>query len=267
MAELSVFYETRRVGTIEPHADGPSFVYEPAWLQTRGAFPLSILMPLSPRRTPPAVFAPWAANLLPEANQLRTIGRKIGAAPEDTIAILAEIGRDTAGALSIGSPGSASPGGWRPVPGEKALERIIAELPSKPFLVGEDGVSMSLAGVQNKLGVAIDSRGRICVPHDGAPSTHILKPDSESLFGGVQNEALCLTLARACGLNAAQATTGTAGKRTYCSSPATTAPSRTDAGAACTRRTSARRSASHRRPSMRPTRRASRDRQSPTCSR
>lgn len=74
---------------------------------------------------------------------------------------------------------------------------------------------MSLAGVQNKLGVAINPQGQICIPHDGAPSTHILKPDSESLFGGVQNEALCLTLARSCGLNAARVTTGRAGKRTY----------------------------------------------------
>lgn len=215
MADLPVYYETRRVGTIEQHQDGASFVYDPAWLQTRGAFPLSIVMPLSPRRVPPRVFVPWAANLLPEAMQLRTVGRRLGAAPGDTIAILAEIGRDTAGALSIGKPGSTGTGGWKPVPNEAALERIIAELPSKPFLVGEEGVSMSLAGVQSKLGVALDAEGRICIPHDGAPSTHILKPDSESLYGGVQNEALCLTLARACGLNAARVTTGKAGKRTY----------------------------------------------------
>ena len=177
MAELPVFYETRRVGTIETHADGPSFVYDPEWLRTRGTFPLSILMPLSPRRTPPQIFEPWAANLLPEASQLRTVGRRLGAAPEDTIAILAEIGRDTAGALSIGKPGSVDPGGWVPVPNDAALERIINELPSKPFLVGEDGVSMSLAGVQTKLGVALNTEGQICIPHDGAPSTHILKPE------------------------------------------------------------------------------------------
>jgi serine/threonine-protein kinase HipA len=215
MAELPVFYENRRVGTIETHPDGPSFVYEPVWLRTKGAFPLSILMPLSPRRAPPHVFAPWAANLLPEAAQLRAVGRKLGTAPEDTIAILAEIGRDTAGALSIGKPGSTGPGGWVPVPDDAALERIINELPAKPFLVGEDGVSMSLAGVQDKLGVAVNALGKICIPHDGAPSTHILKPDTERLFGGVQNEALCMTLARACGLSAARVTTGKAGKRAY----------------------------------------------------
>lgn len=215
MAELPVFYETRRVGTIETHADGPSFLYDPEWLRTRGAFPLSILMPLSPRRTPPQIFEPWAANLLPEASQLRTVGRRLGAAPEDTIAILAEIGRDTAGALSIGKPGSADPGGWVPVANDAALERIINELPSKPFLVGEEGVSMSLAGVQNKLGVSLNAKGQICIPHNGAPSTHILKPNSDNLFGGVQNEALCLVLAGRCGLNASWVTTGKAGKRTY----------------------------------------------------
>jgi serine/threonine-protein kinase HipA len=210
---LPVFYETRRVGSIEVQAEGPSFVYEPAWLTTRGAFPLSLLIPLSTQPSRPAVFLPWAMNLLPEGSQLRTIGTALGAAPDDVVALLTEIGRDTAGALSIGKPGSASMGDWRPVGSEKKLERIIGELPRKPFLAGVDGVSMSLAGVQSKLGVAIDDKGRICIPLEGAPSTHILKPDSRELFGGVQNEAFCLTLARRIGLNAPRVTTGKAGER------------------------------------------------------
>ena len=55
------------------------------------------------------------------------------------------------------------------------------ELPNKPFLVGDEGVSMSLAGVQTKLAVAVDDTGRICIPMNGSPSTHILKPDSARL--------------------------------------------------------------------------------------
>jgi serine/threonine-protein kinase HipA len=215
VTELTVYYESRTVGSIEVHAEGPAFVYAPEWLGTRGAFPLSLLMPLSPRRVPAKIFLPWAANLLPEASQLKAIGLKLGAAPEDVIGILAELGRDTAGAISIGKPGSTSAAGWRPVTSPIALARILDELPSKPFLVGEDGVSMSLAGVQSKLGVAIDDEGQICVPVNGAPSTYILKPDSERLYGGVQNEALCMTLARRLGLNAPEVTTGSAGKRTY----------------------------------------------------
>lgn len=215
MSRLPIYYETRTVGEIDVGADGPAFIYDPTWLKTRGAFPISVLMPLSTSRAPPEIFLPWAANLLPEASQLRTVGLRLGAAPEDVIGILAEIGRDTAGALSIAKPGHTGPGDWRPIPGEKALQRILDELPSKPFLVGDDGVSMSLAGVQTKLGVAIDAKGRLCVPTEGAPSTHILKPDSDKLFGGVQNEALCLRLAKAAGLNAPEVTTGKAGNRSY----------------------------------------------------
>jgi serine/threonine-protein kinase HipA len=72
------------------------------------------------------------------------------------------------------------------------LERIIEELPNKPFLVGDEGVSMSLAGAQTKLAVALDPEGRVCIPMDGSPSTHILKPDAPRLWGGVQNEAFLL---------------------------------------------------------------------------
>ena len=215
MSELNVYYERRVVGTISVHADGPSFTYAPEWLSLRGAFPVSLLMPLSPRRVPPRLFLPWAANLLPESSQLRAIGLQLGAAPEDVIGILSELGRDTAGALSIGKPGTTSTHDWKLIGSDKDLEKILADLPSKPFLVGEDGVSMSLAGVQTKLGVGRDDEGRLYVPVNGAPSTWILKPDSERLFGGVQNEALCLALAKRLGINAPEVTTGRAGKRTY----------------------------------------------------
>ena len=215
MSTLNVYYESRQVGTIEVGTDGPSFVYEPSWLATRGAFPLSITMPLSTRPVKPAIFLPWAMNLLPEGEQLKAIGLKLGAAPSDAVSILAEIGRDTAGALSIGQPGSSGEDNWKPVKNARNLERIINNLPSKPFLAGDDGVSMSLAGVQTKIGVALDASGRISIPINGAPSTHILKPDSHRLYGGVQNEALCLVLARRIGLNAPAVTTGKAGARSY----------------------------------------------------
>jgi hypothetical protein len=91
---------------------------------------------------------------------------------------------------------------YRAIPDADALERILNELPARPFLVGEDGVSMSLAGAQEKLPVAVID-GRIAVPTNGAPSTHILKPDNPRLPGSVQNEALCMVLARRIGLNVA----------------------------------------------------------------
>jgi serine/threonine-protein kinase HipA len=212
---LPVWFEDYHVGAIAPSEDGPAFTYEGSWQRLRGAFPLSLTMPLGETKVPSSLFAPWAANLLPEAAQLAAVGRQLGVSPGDLIGLLEQIGRDTAGALSFGASGATSTYGWHRVDGEAALERIIDQLPSKPFLVGEEGVSMSLAGVQTKLAVAVDRSGAIFVPLDGSPSTHVLKPDADKLRGSVENEAYCLALARRCGIAVPDFTTGRAGSRTY----------------------------------------------------
>jgi serine/threonine-protein kinase HipA len=136
-------------------------------------------------------------------------------ARSDVIGLLSAIGGDTAGALSIGQPGRTATVQWRPIAEPEELESLIESLPNKPFLVGDEGVSMSLAGGQTKLAVAVDDAGRICIPTNGSPSTHILKPDTPRLCGSVHNEAFCLTLARRIKIPTSSVTTGLAGKRTY----------------------------------------------------
>jgi serine/threonine-protein kinase HipA len=215
MATLPVYFEQRLVGAIEIDKNGPGFRYDPNWIVLRGAFPISITMPLKSERIASEIFLPWAANLLPESEQLRTLSQILGMARSDVIGLLSAIGGDTAGALSIGQPGRTATVQWRPVAKPEELERLIEELPQKPFLVGEEGVSMSLAGGQVKLAVAVDEAGHICIPMNGSPSTHILKPDSPRLCGSVQNEAFCLTVARRMKIPTPDITTGRAGKRTY----------------------------------------------------
>jgi serine/threonine-protein kinase HipA len=215
MATLPVYFEQRPVGAIDVDKSGPGFRYEPDWIVLRGAFPISITMPLNSERIAADIFMPWAANLLPENEQLRTLGQILGMARSDVIGLLSAIGGDTAGALSIGQPGRTATVQWRPIAKPEDLERLIEDLPNKPFLVGEEGVSMSLAGGQTKLAVAVDAAGRICIPMNGSPSTHILKPDTPRLCGSVQNEAFCLTLARRMRIPTPSITTGQAGKRTY----------------------------------------------------
>lgn len=232
MPSLPVYFEQRPVGTIHVDSSGPSFTYASGWIGLRGAFAISITMPLKSERFAPDIFLPWAANLLPESEQLRTLGQLLGMARSDVIGLLSAIGGDTAGALSFGQAGRASSVQWRPVGKPEELERMIEDLPNKPFLVGEEGVSMSLAGVQSKIAVAVDDDGRICVPMNGSPSTHILKPDSPRLPGGVQNEAFCLTLAKRMRIPAPKVATGRAGKRTYL---LVKRYDRTDAGGRCRR--------------------------------
>jgi len=207
-----IFYETLPVAQMTFEGEW-RLEYDRSWEARRSAFPVSLTMPLRSGPVGSDRLLPWLANLLPETH-LAEIGQRLKVSPQDIVGLLAHIGRDTAGALSIGEPRRAGIN-LMPIPDEAALERILDELPAKPFLVGEHGVSMSLAGVQEKLPVFVDEDGRISIPVDGTPSTHILKPDTDRLAGSVENEAFCLSLARSCGLDAAEATIGTAGNRRY----------------------------------------------------
>ncbi|SMD19693.1 type II toxin-antitoxin system HipA family toxin [Rhizobium sp. RU36D] len=208
----TIFYETLPVARLTFDNEW-RLDYDPSWEVRRSAFPVSLTMPLRSGPVAADRLLPWLANLLPETH-LTEIGQRLKVSPQDIVGLLGHIGRDTAGALSIGAP--RKPGiHLQPVPDGGVLERILDELPAKPFLVGERGVSMSLAGVQEKLPVFVEEGGAISIPVDGTPSTHILKPDSKRLAGSVENEAFCLALARACGLDAAEATIGVAGTRGY----------------------------------------------------
>ncbi len=158
--------------------------------------------------------APWMANLLPEGANLDVIAKLTGISQSDVLGLLARIGRDTSGALSFAERGTAKMQ-TRRIEGEDQLERIINELPAKPFLIGDEGVSLSLAGVQDKLSVHLEDDGSLGIPINGAPSTWILKPDSPRLWGSVYNEAFCLLLADQIGLAAPRVRLGRAGQRRY----------------------------------------------------
>lgn len=212
--ELPVRYEDRLVATISADAQATRLAYDSGWLSSPDRFPVSLAMPIRPEPYDAELVLPWLMNFLPEGEPLRAMTRALGAAPEDALGLIAQTGNDLAGALSIAPQQPQGQAGYRPISNADALERIITELPARPFLVGEDGVSMSLAGAQDKLPVAL-IEGQIAVPINGAPSTHILKPDNPRLASSVQNEALCMILARRIGVDVAPVTTGVAGARSY----------------------------------------------------
>lgn len=208
----SVYANGILAGAVEPRPGGVAFVYDAAWLNHPARFPLSLSMPLSAKEWGDGIILPWLMNLLPEGAPLRALSRALGASAEDVLVLISASGGDLAGALSMRAP--AGPARIEPVGGAAARERILNELPAKPFLIGQEGVAMSLAGAQEKLPVVFEN-GAFGIPVNGAASTHILKPDNANLPGSVQNEALCMQLARRCGLNVADATTGTAGDRSF----------------------------------------------------
>ena len=233
-ASVPIWFDDLAVGQVDVAADGSlSLRYADRWLQTAGAFPLSVTMPLRSDPYPSDVISPWLANLLPEEEQLQTLTRSLGLDQADVLAVLSEIGGDTAGALSFGVATDRALWAYTPLatfydtPDPRlALERHFEDLGRRPFLVGEEGVRQSLAGGQKKSALAVlapdgvpvlrlpQEDDVLAIPLNGAPSTLIVKPDNPNLPGITENEVWCLRMARAIGIEAAQATILQSSKRT-----------------------------------------------------
>lgn len=177
------------------------FQYDETWLNT-SRIPLSLSLPL---RTAPYLSDEshsFFANLLPEEKIRVAIARNLGVSLNNDYGLLEKIGGDCAGAVSLYPEEGESerrPGSYRPLTLDE-LNGIISELPKRPFLAGEKGIRLSLAGAQKKLPVYYDGVN-FHLGLDSAPSTYIIKPPIEDLDGTVENEAYCMALAHAVGLD------------------------------------------------------------------
>ncbi len=156
----------------------------------------------------------WFSGLLPEDARLDELRRFYGVAEGDYFGLLAQIGWECAGAVEV-----VPPEDWmlthasqerlsekRLAPEELAAR--LAALPSHPY---DDASSLrvSLGGFQEKLCVIAGARdwadtepghrvlSSVALPLDGAPSTHILKPQPLGrLEGLVEAEAWGMEVAR-----------------------------------------------------------------------
>ncbi len=179
-ASVPIWFDDLAVGQVDVAADGSlSLLYADRWLQTAGAFPLSVTMPLCADPYPSDVISPWLANLLPEEEQLQVLTRSLGLDQADILAVLAEIGGDTAGALSVGAATNRASWAYARLNSfydtadpHLALERHFEDLGRKPFLVGEEGVRQSLAGGQKKSALAV-------LDPDGAPVMRLPQASDE----------------------------------------------------------------------------------------
>ena len=209
---LDVFLKRELVGKLEQDNSGAlRFGYDEAWLNSTAPMPLSHSLPLRKERFRGRDCRPFFAGLLPEEDSRELIAKAFGVSDKNDFAILARIGAECAGAVSLLPPGEPPIIGtlrYREIT-QKELAAKFAELPRRPLLTGEDGIRLSLAGAQGKLVVAIRD-GNFHLPLDGSPSSHILKPRSPHFDGLVENEFFCMSLAARVGLDVATVEIGEA---------------------------------------------------------
>ncbi|HIF9141836.1 TPA: type II toxin-antitoxin system HipA family toxin [Photobacterium damselae] len=215
MQKLIAYMNGELVGTLEKHKNGAhTFQYDKNWLTNAVTRPLSLSLKLQlPAITSDAVIN-YFDNLLPDSPQVRDrIVARYKASSKQPFDLLKEIGKDSVGAIALlppDRPYKKEPLSYE-VLDNKKLETVLSAYKSDiplGMLEEEEDFRISVAGAQEKTALLfVDEQW--CIPKGNTPTTHIIKlPIGEiqqanatlDLKDSVENEYLCIELARALGL-------------------------------------------------------------------
>lgn len=203
---LVVRLHDREVGTLHPTRRGARFAYCEDALDTwRGRPLLSLSLPVKRRPYAEGLTGSWFRGLLPEGDRLASICRMLRCEENDYISLLAHIGWECAGAVSIAAPGFEPPKAAAP----RALnpDELAEKLRELPAYGGIDLTArVSLGGFQEKLLVVASqvvvregyvSAAEWAEPDPATISTHIIKPQPQNRYPHIiEAEAWAMTAAR-----------------------------------------------------------------------
>ena len=206
MERLDVYLCDRLVGALERSERGMTFRYLSEYLSTTAPAVVSSTLPLSDRIYEERDVMAFFSNLLPDEGVRRRIAEILQLTPEDTFGLLRMIGGDCAGAIAFWEPGKRPQRSGVPIYrelSESEADVLLRNLGVRPLGIGEDFRGISGAGAKDKL-IACVNGGRISLPLQGTPSTHIIKPGIDRFPESVYNEHFCMRLSSCCGFDTAE---------------------------------------------------------------
>ncbi|SAK61557.1 toxin HipA [Caballeronia temeraria] len=225
---LSVWANDQRVATWSLPARGSAeLVYDPDWIRSDEARPLSLSLPIRLDGAPlkgDAVLN-YFDNLLPDSEPIRRrIAQRFQTGSADAFDLLRAIGRDCVGAVQLLADDEA-PKDVESIEGtpldDDGIENLLNQAAGGAPLGTDhdDDFRISLAGAQEKTAL-LRHDGRWLKPHGATPTTHIFKLPlglvgnrRADLTTSVENEWLCMRLLQAFGLPAANVEIATFGKQ------------------------------------------------------
>ena len=210
--ELVALLDGKEVGRVRNDARGRlTFVYDNSWRERKGAYPLSLSMPLAAEEHGPAVVQAFLWGLLPDNERvLDRWAKKFQVSARNVFALISHVGEDCAGAVQFVTPdrqetlksGKDDKVEW--LDEAKVAKRLQAlREDHAAWRLPRDTGQFSLAGAQPKTAFLLQ-KGRWGVPSGRIPTTHILKPPTGHFDGHAENEHVCLLLAGQLGLPAAE---------------------------------------------------------------
>lgn len=195
-----------RVGVLKRVSGTLTFQYDVGWIRSAHARPISVSMPLTDLPYKGDTVEAYFDNLLPDSKRVRrAIAERVNAKSESPYDLLASIGRDCVGALSITDSPSSPPVKLpqvKPLDAAALSAHIKRTRSGQTFGIQDDSeFRFSLAGAQDKTALTWHD-GSLGIPVGSTPTTHILKPHIISnnpdidLSTSVCNEWFCLELMR-----------------------------------------------------------------------
>lgn len=211
---LNVWMNGLHVGELTKTTSGAlSFVYVREWLETAGARPISLSLPLRHKTYSGEVVFNYFDNLLPDNKQIRDrIQARFKVSTSHPFDLLSAVGMDCVGAVQI-VPKDESQGDIHTIEGtpldDSQIAQILNSYRTAPLGMAQDegeDFRISIAGAQEKTALLWKEEAWHR-PIGTTPTTHIFKlPIGKIEHSGMdlsescENEWLCLKVAEAFGL-------------------------------------------------------------------
>lgn len=198
MSELNVYSGTDLIARLTLQLDQIFLQYTQDWKQS--GFAISPHLPLT-GEIPTTNVQRYLRNLFPEGEVLDVLMTSLHLSKGNTFGIIRALGTDTSGSFLFLSsdqqlPNSFSFRNITPVEiGERLDKRDEYSL-----IIWDGKPRLSMAGVQDKINVVINSEGEMGFGEGKLSSTHILKFEKQKLSHLVINEYVTMQLARECGI-------------------------------------------------------------------
>lgn len=207
MNSLNVFYEGILVGILsEDNEERLKFSYSQDWLKNKDSFALSRKLPLKEEAFGHLDTKSFFENLLPEGEVKKILERHSKTNIEGEFDFLKKYGIDCSGAFII-TPEQTIKKTLKKDRKTIPLETIYSYLDKQNSLtdaiIFKEGGRFSLAGAQDKFPIIFEN-GKIEIPLNDEPTTHILKPAiryHKETADTPYNEFFSMKLAKTVGLN------------------------------------------------------------------
>jgi len=209
---LNILMNGILIGALEKTKQGSLiFTYDQGWLNTSGARPVSLSLPLISQSFSGDVVYNFFDNLLPDNRQIRArIQTKFRVPTDQPFDLLASIGRDCVGAVQIIEgkiPDFKKEIHFESL-NEQQMASILRNYQTNPLGMTDidEEFRISIAGAQEKTAFLYHNNNW-CRPLKETPTTHIFKlpigyiPQQQiDLSDSCENEWLCSQIARGFGL-------------------------------------------------------------------